>query len=666
MTAYIQAATDFVAQNPGLAGLVVFLVAASEAIVVVGAFVPGTAILVAISAVVGLGHLPLWPILLAATLGAIAGDGFSYWFGHRYKHHLARTWPVSRRPELLDKGEAFFVRHGGKSIIIGRFVPVLRAIIPVVAGALGMPPGRFYAVNILSAVIWAPAHILPGAAVGLSLGVLGQISGRLAVALVLLVAAAVLAAWLLRLALLRLVPFADGLRRSWADRLRHSPPTPARRVLLAALDPPPDARTILPLGAILAAIILGFFSVLEEVVARGELARSDAAVSHFVQSLRTAWGDTIMVVITSFGDTVAITAVALAVSAWLAWTRAWRVLVGFLAALLLATAFATLLKAWVGIPRPIAIYDGAQVFSFPSGHATMSAALFGILAWITVRAVAAPYKRWVLAGFGALVGMIAISRIYLAAHWPSDVGGGLLFGFGIATLFAIVFRRFDFQTIQPGRLIAIGVATTMLFGAWHASRTLQAGLAMYAVRSGAQTSMTRSDWLAGGWRRLPERRIDFAGEYEEPFIVQWAGDVRALRDRLTAAGWAEAPVANFANGGLFLRASTSAAELPALPLMHDGALPLMTMFAPTPGMNDRIVLRAWGSGTTVTTAAGDVRLLLVSVRSETIERLLGFLTLPQSTGSAPVMPLSADSLGAVAVTGAGGRRVLLGPAVKLD
>lgn len=100
MTAYVQTLIDFISGNPHLAVVIVFFVAASEAIAVIGALVPGTAILIGIGAVVGLGHLPLWPILIAATLGAVAGDGLSYWFGHRYKERVAGMWPLSRRPDL--------------------------------------------------------------------------------------------------------------------------------------------------------------------------------------------------------------------------------------------------------------------------------------------------------------------------------------------------------------------------------------------------------------------------------------------------------------------------------------------------------------------------------------------------------------------------------------
>lgn len=78
MTAYVQTVADSIVQHPNWAGLLVSLTAAAEAIAVIGSIIPGTTILFGVGAVVGLGRLPLWPILIWATLGAIVGDGVLY------------------------------------------------------------------------------------------------------------------------------------------------------------------------------------------------------------------------------------------------------------------------------------------------------------------------------------------------------------------------------------------------------------------------------------------------------------------------------------------------------------------------------------------------------------------------------------------------------------
>ena len=80
-------------------------------------------------------------------------------------HLLDARWPFSRRPELLAQGRSFFRRVGLASVFVGRFFGPLRATIPLLAGIANMPPRPFWLSNIASAVIWAPALLLPGSAV---------------------------------------------------------------------------------------------------------------------------------------------------------------------------------------------------------------------------------------------------------------------------------------------------------------------------------------------------------------------------------------------------------------------------------------------------------------------------------------------------------------------
>ena len=108
------------------------------------------------------GTVPLLPLLAGGILGAVLGDATSWWLGRRYGSLLIGRWPFTRHPALLCKGEAFFHRHGRLSVFIGRFFGPLRAVIPLSAGMLGMPARAFWVANILSALIWAPALLLPG------------------------------------------------------------------------------------------------------------------------------------------------------------------------------------------------------------------------------------------------------------------------------------------------------------------------------------------------------------------------------------------------------------------------------------------------------------------------------------------------------------------------
>ncbi|MBP6104562.1 MAG: DedA family protein, partial [Gammaproteobacteria bacterium] len=166
----IQPFLDWIRVHPSSAMLAVFFISLSESLAIIGLLVPGVVLMTAIGSMMGAGILPFYQTLLWAILGAIAGDGISYWLGYHYHQRLRHFWPFRQFPRLLARGEAFFSNHGGKSIVFGRFVGPVRPMIPVIAGMMDMTPKRFLFFNILSAIVWAPLYSLPGILIGMSLG----------------------------------------------------------------------------------------------------------------------------------------------------------------------------------------------------------------------------------------------------------------------------------------------------------------------------------------------------------------------------------------------------------------------------------------------------------------------------------------------------------------
>jgi membrane-associated protein len=152
----------FVSAHAWLAYLTLFLAALLEAVPVVGSLVPGSTIILALSALVPGGELKLWAVLAAAIAGAIVGDGSAFWIGHRSQREILNVWPLRNYPGVVAQSEAFFHSRGVLAVFFARFVPPIRAFVPITAGALGMPPLRFYAVNIPAILVWALAHVLPG------------------------------------------------------------------------------------------------------------------------------------------------------------------------------------------------------------------------------------------------------------------------------------------------------------------------------------------------------------------------------------------------------------------------------------------------------------------------------------------------------------------------
>jgi len=162
VASYIDSLIGFVSAHAWLAYLTLFLAALLEAVPIVGSVIPGSTIILALSALVPGGELRLQWVLAAAIAGALLGDGSAFWIGHRTQREILESWPLSRYPGVIAQSEAFFNRWGTLAVFFARFVPPIRAFVPITAGALGMPPMRFYAVNIPAILLWAPAHVLPG------------------------------------------------------------------------------------------------------------------------------------------------------------------------------------------------------------------------------------------------------------------------------------------------------------------------------------------------------------------------------------------------------------------------------------------------------------------------------------------------------------------------
>lgn len=445
VASFFSAVTEFIAARPHFAYAAVLLLALSESVPVIGAVVPGTAVILAISALVPTGAVTLWPLLGAAVVGAILGDGLSFWIGHRYNQRILQSWPINRHPDLVTRSEAFFARHGDKSVFIARFVPGVRAFIPLIAGALRMRVSRFYVANILSALVWAPSHILPAVLVGSAFKQFGAAAEPLAILLIILIVTIWAAVHAVRLSLRHGIPLASAATqrmRTWAA----ARDSRFSRIVLDLLDPArPDARFL----ALLAVVLIGsawlFFGILEDVVSGDPLVRADTAIYNTLQDLRTGPGDAVMIAITELGDTVVVVAVSTAVLLWLAWRRSWRTAAFWLLAIAGASAINTVIKIALHRTRPAGLfYTGSSAFSFPSGHSTANTVLYGFLAFLIALGL---HPAWRLpiaftATFIAL--LIAFSRLYLGAHWFSDVTGGLAFGTAWITVLGFTYLRARF------------------------------------------------------------------------------------------------------------------------------------------------------------------------------------------------------------------------------
>src|SRR5215471_13121757 len=166
MESIVQPTLDFISANSGWAFPIMFITSFGVSFAFISLLFPGTSILIVAGTLMSAGSLPYWPVVAGAIIGAVLGDSVSFWLGQRYGGGIGRIWPFNRNPDLLPGGIRFFRKHGGKSVFIGRFFGPVRAVIPLAAGIMRMPRGRFWFANVTSALVWAPMLLFAGDAVG--------------------------------------------------------------------------------------------------------------------------------------------------------------------------------------------------------------------------------------------------------------------------------------------------------------------------------------------------------------------------------------------------------------------------------------------------------------------------------------------------------------------
>nr|WP_319494163.1 VTT domain-containing protein [uncultured Desulfobacter sp.] len=631
---YLNTLLGLITQHAMSAYVAVFLVSFSESLALVGLLVPGTVIMFGVGAVVASGSLGLWPVLILAMSGAVAGDGVSYWLGHHYKERLASIWPFSRYPGMLNKGKAFFHRHGGKGVLFGRFVGPVRPVIPVVAGMLGMAPIHFTLVNVLSAIGWALVYILPGVFFGSSIAMAGAVSSRLAVVVFILGAGIWAVIWGTR----RMAFLAARKGPVWFDDFKqwatmkpsaHAVLRPVQRFFSFLLFR--GRAEALPAAVLFLVFFMAcwaFLAVLQDVMARDPLVVVDQAVYHFFQSLRTVWGDRIFVAITELGDAVVNISLACTVLILLLVRRCYRT-AGFWVLTALGGVIGVQLLKWIiHLPRPVEIYHGASAYGFPSGHTTMSVILYSFLAILLAGKLSGICRLVLFSGALFISFVIGFSRLYLGAHWLSDVLAGYFIGISWAAFMGIAWLRGADEKI-PNRLLALAVILVVVIaGSRHVAQRHEKDLVFYAPRLEVK-SMTLSSWQSRGWQDLPAERIDMEGELEQPLIIQWAGTPARLVGLLKAQGWRQPGHLGLKRVLGMFSSDTPVADLPVLPRFHDGRTERLRLVR-TIGAH-RFVFRLWDTGVEIN---GDDRWPIMAGTIEEQQRrsLAGLILIAEDTG----------------------------------
>jgi len=612
---------------PLAAGLFIFTTAFLESLLVVGFIMPGAILMIVFGALIALDILNGWSTLAYAVTGAIAGDSLSFWIGRRYRDQLRCMWPLSKYPVLLEKGEAFFTRHGGKSILFGRFVGPVRAVIPTIAGMMDMPPGRFILINILSALAWAPLYLLPGLIFGASLELASEIALRLVGLIfglaILLLLVRSLVRWLYAI----FMPHTEQLIQrlmSWS----HNHPV-LGRFGFSLVDPHYPESPALVIFALLIPIVLIALTLLSWII-NGNAGHSeiDLTLYRALQSLRTPLADDIMATLTLLGSNLFLAIVTLSTAVWLVQKRCWSALRHWFGAIALVTVLVYGLKILLAVPRPEMIQHSLSSFAFPSAHTAMATVVYGLLAVILNRDLRIPLRRKIYVLVALLITSIAFTRLYLGAHWLSDVLAGLLLGLGVMALFGIAYRRHvtgpaptQSLLIMLGILFPLGVTVMVV-------QVLPQERQRYQIHFTAQP-IDLDNWWQVDWSQLATYRNKLATRQLYPMNVQWQGEQSRILEQLSAADWHAHDHTDTRGFLQWLNDDAPMSELPLLSHVHNNSHESIRMAQATDDPGRLNVLRLWPAR--FQPDGKTIQLWVGSVSQVETRQLVNMITYPATT-----------------------------------
>lgn len=616
--AWFDSTVAWIGTHPWAAGLLVFLIAFGDALIVVGIAVPALPLLFAVGTLIGLGHLNGPYALAAAALGAVCGDGLSFWIGHRYGPGLRQRWPFSRYPALLAQGERVFRRQGTLAILIARFVGPIRPFVPAIAGMLHMPVRRYLPMSLLAGVLWAASFLAPGWLFGAAYEAVAAVADKLALVLAALVAALALA-WALVLYTWRwFAAHADDLL---ARLLRWSRAHPRLgRYAEALVDPRrPESPALLLLIVCLFAVawLWAWFSA--SLLLRGGPTLLDHDVHAFMFALRNPLADRLMAALAAIGSVPVLGLPALAATAWLLWRRRWQAAAHWVAAIVVGLLLTLGLDALVDMPRPPTAAAG---FGFPSVAVTMTAVVFGFFAVLIAREYPGRQRVWPYLLAGIATALVGFARLYLGAHWLSDILGGVLLGAAWLLVLGIAYRRHSARGFLMRPLAWTFYLSFLAAALWYAPRTTEATLARFAPPPPTRV-LAETQWRRDG---LHDRHA---------FDLEIAGPLDVLRRRLEAQGWqVQAPADWLATIGL-LDDAIPLARQPVLPRALDARPEALLLRRPGPAPDRLEVLRIWPAPARL---ANGTPLWVARYERMQARRQFGLLTLWQPLAPHPPLP----------------------------
>ncbi|VEG90172.1 VTT domain-containing protein [Legionella spiritensis] len=592
---YIQPVTLWLHTHPHWALFLTFIIAYTESLAIVGSIIPGSVTMTAIGILAGSGVMRIDLTLIASTLGAIAGDSTSYMIGYMFSDRMVNVWPFSRYPHWLRYGKEFFAKHGGKSVLIGRFVGPLRSIIPVIAGMMHMKHLHFYFANVVSAIAWSFLYVLPGFLIGAASNELSpETATRLFVLVLIILGAVWLATLVVKWLLLKLNAF---LRTHLHDFWFWSSKHPHLSKWFTAITPRNETSHYATAGLLLSFLLClsGFLVITLLTISHSFIADNVNLPIHFVlQSIRTDAFDAFFAAVSLFCSPIILVLLNIIVISLALYHRDWRTLY-FWCGLMASCTLMLVATHWlITSPRPTDILNIKPGNSYPAITLTYATSIFTAILFYFNSHPATRFKILINLFFLISLVLAGFAAVYLGEYWLSDVLGAYLAGLSICLIFWLFYRRDQAEKIVPTSLVI--VFATTFFAAGLISNFLNFNQVVHSHQPYfAQYVFTDQLWWNQKKPLLPIYRVNRFGRPISLFNIQYAGSISRLESSLRAFGWYKQNQSFYESILGRLSGRPDYQGLPLMAQLYLNRKPVLVMTYELENGSTRLILRLWRS-----------------------------------------------------------------------
>lgn len=593
---YIQPLTTWLQQHPHWALLITFIISLSESLAIIGSIVPGSVTMTAIGILAGSGIMRIDLTLLAAILGAIAGDSISYAIGYVYSERLTDVWPFKKYPKWFQYGKDFFALHGGKSVLLGRFIGPLRSLIPIIAGILHMSHWRFFIANVISAIGWSILYVMPGVIIGTASHELSPESATRLFVLILIILALIWAISVMFKWLVNLLSsfFKRHLHYLWL-KLKNSSTFGS---LCNFITPKNEKNhyTTASLALITLLCLFNFTALLGLVIQTQWISTINLPVHLFIQSFHIFILKAFFIFCTQLTSTLTISVLFVICCIWFIYYKNLKAIFYLSSLMIVSNIITFLLSYYVDSARPSGLLIVMSGSSFPAINLMIATAFYGLILFLINQGSILLTNTLRTCVF-TILGLSGLGALYLGDYWLTDILAAYFGGAALGFIYCLVYRKYN---IPYKKMKRAGLMIFSLLFATILASTLSFYLNFHTLTYNhlsyrKEFSLSETTWWSQSKPILPIYRLNRIGKRTSILNIEYCGDLSSLEEALKLNGWQSRNESFFTNLLLRIGNESNGVKLPLLTQLYENKAPELIMTYIDKNSKLTLELRMWES-----------------------------------------------------------------------